>query len=295
MPNVDKEKWPAGSQRDLAENKSMALFVPSGHYYSPIVDAAALAKTDHMDCVNRNSLLGVELNEHAMMAVFDRLKQHFPAIEFPEVKTESHRYYYQNDFYTYGDAIILSAMIRGFCPPGIIKVGPGFSSAALLDTLDAIGATQTPCTFIEPYPQRLRTLLRPHDQQRATIIRSGIQAVPLATFKSLEPGSLLFLDTTHVSKTGSDVNHEIFQILPRLKSGVIVHFHDVFHQFEYPTSWIFQDNRSWNEIYLLRAFLMYNNKFEILFFNQFISQRRPEILRVASEKAARNAGGETVG
>ena len=115
--------------------------------------------------------------------------------------------------------------------------------------------------------------------------------MPLELFESLQAGSLLFLDTTHVSKTGSDVNHEIFQILPRLKAGVIIHFHDVFHQFEYPPSWILKENRSWNELYMLRAFLMYNSKFEIMFFNQLIARRHPEMLLAASEKAARNAGG----
>ena len=71
-----------------------------------------------------------------------------------------------------------------------------------------------------------------------------------------------FLIQTHVSKTGSDVNYDVFQVLPLLSSGVIVHFHDVFSGFEYPNSWIYDENRSWNEQYLLRAFLMFNSGFE---------------------------------
>jgi hypothetical protein len=267
------------------------LFVPPGHYYSPIVDPAELISARHMERAPFDRLLGVDLNEQGIMATFDRLARHFDEIDFPEAKAPTHRYYFQNDFYNYGDAMLLSAMVREFQPPRIIEVGSGFSSAVLLDTLDAMNAGQIKCTFIEPYPERLRLLLRTQDERRVEIIESPIQSVPLSIFEGLEAGSLLFFDTTHISRTGSDVNHEIFQILPRLKPGVIVHFHDVFDQFEYPASWVLKDNRSWNELYLLRAFLMFNQKVEIILFNDLIAHRYPQRLRAASEKAARNAGG----
>ena len=86
------------------------------------------------------------------------------------------------------------------------------------------------------------------------------------------PNDILFVDSTHVLKTGSDVHYEIFHILPNLKAGVIVHFHDIQYPFEYPDSWIFNENFSWNEVYALRAFLMYNSNFEILFFNNFFGR-----------------------
>lgn len=66
----------------------------------------------------------------------------------------------------------------------------------------------------------------------------------------------------------SDVNFEVFEILPRLKSGVIVHFHDICFPFEYPASWLDQ-GIFWNEAYLLRAFLMYNRDFSVLMYNNY--------------------------
>ena len=91
----------------------------------------------------------------------------------------------------------------------------------------------------------------------------------LSVFDALSANDILFVDSTHVSKTGSDVNHLFFEILPRLASGVLVHLHDIFFPFEYPQDWVL-GGRSWNEIYMLRAFLQYNNAFRIVFMNTFL-------------------------
>jgi hypothetical protein len=92
-------------------------------------------------------------------------------------------------------------------------------------------------------------------------------------------------------KTGSDVVYELFEILPRLRSGVVVHFHDVFYPFEYPFEWVVVRNYSWNELYALRAFLMGNQDWEIMFFNDYFARiERDRIARDAPE-ILRNPGG----
>jgi hypothetical protein len=96
----------------------------------------------------------------------------------------------------------------------------------------------------------------------------------------LEAGDVLFVDSTHVAKAGSDVNHIFFRVLPALKPGVIIHFHDIFHPFEYPREWFFNGNRSWNELYLLRAFLMNNASYRVLFFNSWFAHKHPECREV---------------
>jgi hypothetical protein len=72
-----------------------------------------------------------------------------------------------------------------------------------------------------------------------------------------------------VAAAVSDVNYYLFQILPRLKPGVIIHIHDMFWPFEYLAEWVLADNRSWNEAYLMHAFLQYNDAFEILYWNNY--------------------------
>lgn len=100
--------------------------------------------------------------------------------------------------------------------------------------------------------------------------------VSLAVFEKLNKGDILFVDSTYVSKTGSDVNYILFEILPVLKKGVIIHFHDVFYPFEYPKEWVFQ-GRNRNESYILKAFLMYNESFEIKLFSEYLHRHHKEV------------------
>jgi len=81
-----------------------------------------------------------------------------------------------------------------------------------------------------------------------------------------------------VSKIGSDVNFIFFEILPLLKPGVVVHFHDMFYPFEYPREWLLK-GMFWNEAYLLRAFLMFSPRFEILLFNSYLNHSMPDLIR----------------
>lgn len=273
--------------RHRAEQQAVPLLFPAGHYYSPIVHPAELAKSGFRDRRSADTLPGLRIDYGAMRVLFETLIDAAGDVPLPEEPGPGGiRYFSRNPMFGVGDAIILSGMVRHLRPRRWIEVGSGFSSAVLLDTLDRTPGLATRLTFIEPYPDRLDKLLAGADRDRATILQTPIQDVPLAMFDDLEAGDVLFLDTTHISKTGSDVNHEVFQILPRLASGVVVHFHDVFGDLEYPDDWIFTENKSWNEQYLLRAFLMFNESFEILYANHgfahactdLVKTRRPEIL-----------------
>ena len=93
-------------------------------------------------------------------------------------------------------------------------------------------------------------------------------------FRELHAGDVLFVDSTHVAKVGSDVNHIFFEILPILQPGVVVHFHDIMYPFEYEPKWIYT-GVAWNEAYMLRAFLMFNPTFKILLFNSFLAHLHP--------------------
>ena len=70
----------------------------------------------------------------------------------------------------------------------------------------------------------------------------------------------------HVVKTGSELLTIFFEIIPRLNQGVLIHFHDIFYPFEYPSNWVLDEGRSWNEAYFIRALLQSNNKIKILLF-----------------------------
>ncbi len=127
-------------------------------------------------------------------------------------------------------------------------------------------------------------------QKRGTILEKGVQDVPLSVFECLEANDILFIDSTHVCKTGSDVNYLFFEVLPRLKPGVVVHVHDIFHPFEYPKRWV-MEGRAWNEVYLLRAFLQFNSAFKVLLFANYLSTFHRESLVAALPMCQGNFGG----
>jgi hypothetical protein len=187
------------------------------------------------------------------------------------------RYYFDNTSFRYFDGIALYSFIRHYKPKRIIEIGSGFTSSLMLDTRELF-KQDIELTFIEPYPALLKSLFKGSDESNCKIIDTKVQRVPVELFKSLEKNDILFIDSSHVSKTGSDVNYELFSIIPELNDGVIIHVHDIFYPFEYPKNWVY-DGRNWNEDYLLRAFLSYNSKFKIEFFVDYLAQHQRQALR----------------
>ena len=211
---------------------------------------------------------------------------------FPVQQTQKYRYFSENDWYGLGDAAVYFALIRLFKPKRIIEVGSGFSSAVALDTSDHFLNGMIDFTFIDPSPERLRSLLGAYHDSKVKVLTQTVQTIPVNEFAALASGDILFIDSTHVLKTGSDVSFELFSVLPSLKSGVVIHFHDVFWPFEYPKEWVIDDNRSWNELYALRAFLMNNSDYEILFFNHYFANvHRAKVLEDCPNLAGGLGGG----
>ena len=246
-------------------------FLP-GHYYSPIVMPEELKPYEEkLFKIEKNKLFGIELNEDRQLNLLNELKKYYSEVPFTYNKDERFRYYYDNPFFSYNSGIQLFTILRHFKPARIIEIGSGFSSAVMLDTNQYYFDNNIKCIFIDPNPERLLSLLNNDDLQNHKVYGEKIQDVDTSIFNDLEHNDLLFIDSGHVSKTGSDLNHIVFNILPYLKQGVIVHFHDIFYPFEYPKNWAMNSaGFGWNENYLLRAFLINNADFEIIFFNSFM-------------------------
>ena len=269
------------------------LYVPPGHYYSPIVATRQVTCLFDGDTPRpRGDLeISIDLNEEEQQRNWRDMVPLFGDLPFPEQPNGQTRYYYENPSYNRGDAMVLAAMLRMRRPQRVIEVGSGFSSACMLDINERYLNCQAAITFIEPYPEVLHTLLRPGDTQRTNLVCRPVQDVEVRLLEELESGDILFIDSTHVVKTGSDVIFEFFELLPRLKKGVVVHFHDMFFPFEYPRHFVIDENRSWNELYLMRAFLMYNKTFEIIFFNDFFAKRYRADIEAAAPSFLLNPGG----
>jgi len=259
-------------------------FVPDGHFYSPIpsiqdVDRAIRRRES-------TTIPGVDLREDAQLELWGELVSLLP--ELPAPGDTSWRYRSGNGMYGGPDATLHAAMLRKFAPRKIVEVGSGYTTALALDIADRHGL-DFELTCIEPYPERLRSLLRPDDDARLTLIDRPVQDVPDSVFAGLGPGDLLFIDSTHVSKAGSDVNRLFLEVVPSLATGVDVHVHDIFWPFEYPTEWL-RDGRALTELYLLQAFLAFNSRWEIQLFGSWLwHNHRSARVRLAAAQVHRDS------
>lgn len=261
----------ASEEFRVRDAPAAGFFAPPGHFYSPLVDTAAVSHLFRPEApCAAPAAIAIDAEGH--LALWKRLLPYLQSQPFTEEKQPHLRYYFGNPAFAHADGIILHAMLRAFRPRRLVEAGSGYSSACALDTIDGFLDGATDVTFIEPYPRLLQDLVGLERLERCTVLENDVQSVDLSVFTSLEAGDILFIDSTHVMKTGSDVCRELFDILPSLNAGVLVHIHDVFWPFEYPAEWVLRENRSWNELYGLRAFLMYNSAFRIEFFSDYFFQ-----------------------
>lgn len=287
---------PLVEERDRLHNQVSAWkrhlrYVPPGHFYSPIPNLDEIRENESAIFGEPpHTLPGIDLAEAAQLQLLDAFKAYYAELPFPAHKTPGLRYFFENSSYSYSDAISLYCMIRHARPGRIVEIGSGHSSCATLDTNELFFSGGIKTTFIEPYPDLLLSLIKPSDKESIQLLPNRLQDVDAGIFQSLEANDILFVDSTHVSRTNSDVNRILFEILPALKSGVYVHFHDIFHPFEYPKEWVYE-GRAWNEIYALRAFLQFNSAFRIIYFNTYMEHFHRAFFEAHMPLCLKNPGG----
>ncbi|HEX2099952.1 MAG TPA: class I SAM-dependent methyltransferase, partial [Candidatus Synoicihabitans sp.] len=275
---------------ERSNSAAWTRFSPPGHFYSPLPSHEEIA-----DAYSRGGFgppfAAIDLNEAEQFARLERFAEWYPEQPFPEKPTEGCRFYLENPSYGHFDAIMLYGMLREARPRRVIEVGSGFSSAAMLDLNERLLGGAVQFTFIDPDMTRLRPLLRADDRTRVTLIEQRVQEVPLEAFAALEENDVLFIDSSHVSKIGSDVNRLFFDVLPALATGVLIHIHDVSGHLDYPRDWL-EEGRAWNELYLLRAFLMHNQAYRIELFSAWLWNQKTDLIRERMPQCARGGGGQ---
>jgi Methyltransferase domain len=195
-------------------------------------------------------------------------------------------YFWNNPAFGPMDGMVYYAVIREFKPTLVIEVGSGFSTLLALRAAVRNGSTRVRC--IEPYPTpQLRAGITPPGE----LIERRVQDVPLTHFDALEAGDILFIDSTHVSKTGSDVNYLLLRVLPRLKPGVLIHIHDMFIPYEYPREWVVDKKIFWNEQYMVMAMLLFGNRFDVLLMHHFLEHEEHAELEAIFPSVAAVGGG----
>lgn len=191
--------------------------------------------------------------------------------------SDATQFYVRNGAFGLVSAIVLHAIVRHFRPHTIIEVGSGMSTlvsarAAAMNQRDGYPVA---VIAIEPNPS---PVLQRGVPGVTELVRKPVQDIGADYFKRLAENDILFIDSSHVVRTGSDVNFLYLEVLPRLARGVLVHVHDIFFPAEYPKDWIVHSRRFWSEQYLLQAFLAHNNAWEVLWSESYMRAKHPSEL-----------------
>jgi len=166
-------------------------------------------------------------------------------------------FFWNNSQFSFSDAMSYYAMLRQLKPARVVEIGAGFSSLVALAALRDNRRGRLTC--IEPYP---RPFLHNRD---LLLMQRRAQEVTIAEMNDLlADGDVLFIDSTHTVKTGSDCLHIYLRLLPRIARRIFVHVHDVFLPFGLPQKWLLDKQIHWTEQYLLLAWLIGNPRTRVL-------------------------------
>lgn len=248
-------------------------------YYSALNDIPFLSENPDL-WHNRPLPRGIEWNIEAQLDEVRRLAPFLAELEDVPMDPPpgSPTYHWDNAFWRGADALVHYGLLRSTKPRRVIEIGAGWSSLLMADALRCNaeeGSKPAEVTQIEPYPRReLLSALPDHWTLHDVILQRAEPAI----FETLEAGDVCFYDGSHVARAGSDVVWFFFEVLPRLKPGVLVHVHDIFWPSDYPDEWIFKRGQTWNEQYVLQAFLMHNDAFKVAICNSMLYQLRREAI-----------------
>lgn len=167
-----------------------------------------------------------------------------------------------NRFFTGLDAVALYGIISTVNPRRYVEIGSGNSTKFVRRAIKDMGL-QTKITSIDPYPRR------EIDTICDVVIRQPLESLDLTIFDTLESGDVLFIDNSHCVFMNSDATVVFLDILPRLRPGVIVHFHDILLPFDYPPEW---KDRYYSEQYPLACYLLGGQRLVPLLPCAYISQ-----------------------
>ncbi len=225
------------------------------HYYEPLPDFRSITA----DQIKRKRTYpAIDFRWEAQLILLDELaayRDELTKLDFD----------FSNNFFSGFDAAVYYSLVRHLKPRRIIEIGGGYSTRIAAKALSANREGSLTC--IEPYPEERLSNADLHIE----LITRRVEEIDVDFFSCLETNDILFIDSSHTVKFGSDVCYEFLEILPRLRPGVWVHVHDIFFPHDYPVEWLINRRLALNEQYLLEAFLAFSTTFCVELANYWIS------------------------
>ena len=251
------------------------------HYYSPLPE---INKLDNSIWEKPKEIPNLKYNEDDQLKLLEHFSNVFRS-EYENIPldrtSDPKQYHLIGGRFEGIDGYILYCMIRHLKPKRVIEIGAGHSTlltAQALQKNQEETGEKAAFISIEPYPNEL---LKSGIPGLTELIVKKLQDVDISLFRELSDGDILFIDSSHISKLGSDVNYEYIQILPKLNKGVMIHIHDIFTPYEYPKEFLIGLLFFFNEQYLLEAILANSDNYEVIWAGQYIySNHFDHLLRV---------------
>lgn len=240
--------------------RAAGVFPLREHYYEPVVYPDYLRQP----LTEPRKIPGLDFNEQGQIEFLRTIRYGGELEQIPRHRDKNApmSFCYYNGSFEGGDAEFLYSMIRRSKPKRMIEVGSGHSTLMARLAIERNKAEDAAYNChhlcIEPYNQPWL------EETGAEILRKRVELCDLTLFDDLEGGDILFIDSSHVIRAQGDVLYEVLEVLGRLKPGVFVHIHDIFTPRDYLEKWVLDDQRFWNEQYLIEAFLAYNSTFKIV-------------------------------
>ena len=252
------------------------------HFYSPVPDIQDLKRRGVFK--RRSALGGVDLRVERQLALLGELgasyggECNWPSGPAPDQVS----YVTSASGFSFGCAAALHMLIRNTKPKCVIEIGSGWSSRVINAALQfncRDGAAAARYTIIDPFPGEALAAL-----SCVTHVRpERAECIGSEAFEHLQAGDILFVDSGHTVRIGGDVNFIVLDVLPRLKPGVLIHFHDIPMPYEYDESYATNPKFRvfWTESYLLQAFLAFNSEFEVVLSMNYLMLDHPEAFAAA--------------
>ena len=264
----------------------LGFHLTGDHFYDNIPNTTLIGKTYH-ELARRCSGIDFRFagSEAFLLECLSRFSQ-----EILDGSLTPSGFVNPNAYFRHLDAIALYSFVRATRPKVVVEVGQGMSTRIIASASRRNweeSGEKTVLISIDPHA-RLELPSPVVGPWMALEVRAvEVQSCDLAVFDSLQPGDMLFVDSSHVFKYGSDVAFEFEHIYPHIPQGVVVHIHDVFSPFDYPKAWMSERKQFWNEQYFLEEFLRFNHEFEVLLPMHFLARESRDVRKYVDDRFGR--------
>jgi hypothetical protein len=250
--------------------QALGVHVAPCNFYSAIPTVAEIEAAFHVQpppCYDG-------IFDHAAMTAFldDTLYPYSHEFDPPVTGGGGYNWYPRS--FSFSDAMAYYCFVRHVKPRTIIEIGAGASTLIADAACRKNGYGRIIC--IDPNAPDFVAGIAGISEMVAQPVQ---QLTPAYFNERLSDGDIVFIDSTHTVKHGSDCLHLYLNILPQLRHSVWVHVHDVYLPGTAPEQHLRDWQIFWTEQYLVMAYLIENRRAVVLYGSTYHFERNAERLR----------------